>query len=215
MKNYTALNIPTDLLNDITTLCKTLLADAESGKQEIINQGSIFRIRIHKGGKAICDNPEHNKLYDSIQSRIPESILKITTGAMMLNLKHGRFQKVHIDRDRECALNIPVVIPAGTHLGVYRHELNNTIDPKWLTMHPNDQNPTFDLDDEGEKYELGKPVILNTRSWHWVDHNYDATKPIRKLSNGIFENVRSILSYDINYTPYEETIEIFRDAGWL
>jgi hypothetical protein len=82
-------------------------------------------------------------------------------------------------------------------------------------MHPNDQNPTFDLDDEGEKYELGKPVILNTRSWHWVDHNYDATKPIRKLSNGIFENVRSILSYDINYTPYEETIEIFRDAGWL
>jgi len=117
-------------------------------------------------------------------------------------LKPQKFQRVHIDRSRECALNLPIKITPESHLGVYKFELNKNIPKAMFDLHPNDQNPNFDLDQDGEKYTMHDPVLLNTKSWHWVDN----TKA---------DSVRSIMSVDINDTPYAECIDIFKSEGWL
>jgi len=202
MKNYTSLTLPTELLKDIQSLGVALLTDAENGKQEIVDQGAIFRIMVCKGGNNICTSDIHNKMYQDIVDSIPVSIQNIITGTMMLNLKPQKFQRVHIDRSRECALNLPIKITPESHLGVYKFELNKNIPKAMFDLHPNDQNPNFDLDQDGEKYTMHDPVLLNTKSWHWVDN----TKA---------DSVRSIMSVDINDTPYAECIDIFKSEGWL
>ena len=108
MKNYTILNIPEDVLRDLKELGTTLFKEAEYKIQPVIDNGAIFRIIIRKGGENKCHNPVRNELFQSIMDRIP--FANIITGVMMLNLKPNRFQRVHIDRDRHCAINVFVFI---------------------------------------------------------------------------------------------------------
>ena len=67
-------------------------------------------------------------------------------------------------------------------------------------MHPNDQNPGFNLEENGDTYHMKEPVLLNTKSWHWVWNK----------SN----EARSVLSFDINKTPYLDTIDILKKNKW-
>tara|TARA_A100001388_G_scaffold186029_1_gene139694 strand:+ start:308 stop:907 length:600 start_codon:yes stop_codon:yes gene_type:complete len=198
MKNYTILNIPEDVLKDLKELGTLLFKEAEYKIQPVIDNGAIFRIIIRKGGENKCNNPVRNELFQSIMDRIP--FADIITGVMMLNLKPNRFQRVHIDRDRHCAINVPIIIPENTELGVYKYELNDSIESKWFDMHPNDQNPGFNLEENGDTYHMKEPVLLNTKSWHWVWNK----------SN----EARSVLSFDINKTPYLDTIDILKKNKW-
>ena len=95
---------------------------------------------------------------------------------------------------------VPIIIPENTELGVYKYELNDSIESKWFDMHPNDQNPGFNLEENGDTYHMKEPVLLNTKSWHWVWNK----------SN----EARSVLSFDINKTPYLDTIDILKKNKW-
>lgn len=112
-----------------------------------------------------------------------------------------RQMRVHRDRGRKAAINLPVIIPEDSWLGVSDYQLNPQIDPAVRT--PDEQGlDTQKVIDSGHKFDMRNGAVINVSAWHWVYNNSNKQ--------------RSIISMDIKEQySYDDTIKFFNDLDWL
>ena len=193
MKNYIEINKP-DFIQEIIEIGKIVVADPP--KKYIIEPWG-WRATVWRPAE---DHWEYYNKADALMKKYPWSdyVSKVSVYWMKPDKKQMR---VHRDRDRRSAINLPVIIPEDSWLGVSDYQLNNEIDKSVRT--PDEQGLSAQkVEDLGHKFDMQNGVIINVSAWHWVKNNSNKQ--------------RAIISMDIkdNYS-YEDTIKYFKHYNWL
>ena len=192
MKNYIEINKP-DFIQEMIEFGKIVVANTP--KKHIVEPWG-WRATTWSAFEDTC---EYYNECNELMKKYPWTEYVSSVNVYWMK-PDKRQMRVHRDRGRRAAINLPVIIPEDSWLGVSDYKFNNEIDPMVRT--PDEQGLSAQkVEDLGHKFNMKNGVIINVSAWHWVKNNSNKEK--------------SIISMDIKEQySYEDTIKFFNELNW-